>query len=126
MDAEFPFLAERPAQEPSLEEGPLDALADDELHRAFHEAETDTSEMIDANSVVEEAILQQDFDDDLADDFVSDLSPVFATETMATLLEEQGDAAAAEGIRASVDQAIRGDDGPSAPAEPMHAAEVPQ
>jgi len=83
------------------------SLSDAELERAFDEAETDADELIDPNRVAAEAILQADagaaegLREDAAD---AGFAPgqAFVTETMARLLDRQGDARGAARIRAAL------------------------
>jgi hypothetical protein len=91
-----------------------DAVADDELDAAFLEAESITDEMHDVNQVAQAAILAEeradaeggepDEFDGLAEaeEFQPADHPAFATETMADLLERQGDGQGAQAIRRSL------------------------
>jgi hypothetical protein len=87
---------------------------------AFEQAESRPDEMISANRMAEEALLRSDLlcgeeiipevDDGLGDaadddDFSVDRAPAFRTETMAALLEQQGDASRARAIR---EELVRG------------------
>jgi len=73
-------------------------LEDVEIDRAFESAEARPDEMLDTNQVVEEALRREDLAD--PEGGLSTLPPAFATETMADLLESQGDLAEAKRIRA--------------------------
>jgi hypothetical protein len=76
-------------------------LGDDELESAFAEAETNPDEMMSANKVVEQTLESEHVDVPEAGFDVTG-SPTYATETMASLLEEQGRAGDAEALRASL------------------------
>lgn len=81
-------------------------VSDAELDQAFDLAETDPDELIDPNHVVEETIERIDPNDDLAGHPLSEeiaAGATFATETMAGLLERQGDGRGAAGIRAALE-----------------------
>jgi hypothetical protein len=105
----------------------IDALADDEISRALDAAETDREQMRDANSVAQEAMRLDDLASpelamELEDAGGSETldSPefrVFATETMAALAEDQGDATAAAAIREAIPPA-RVDSSAAAYAQP--------
>jgi len=83
------------------------ALSDAELDVAFAEAETDAEALIDPNRVAAEAILQADagaaegLREDAADPGYAP-GQAFVTETMARLLDRQGDARGAARIRAAL------------------------
>lgn len=108
-ELEARFELSRLAEEILAAQG-LGRLADAEAHvsdaefdRAFDQAETDPDELIDPNRVVEETIERADPDIDLEGHPLSEaIAPgaTFATETMAGLLERQGDGLGAAGIRA--------------------------
>lgn len=68
-----------------------------ELERAFDAAETDRDQVVDADRVAQDAMREANLELPEALAAVSD--PVFATRTMADLLERQGDPAAASQIR---------------------------
>ena len=81
-------------------------IADDEIDRAFASAETNPDEMVDANDIAEkamEATLGPDAMDEPVPSFAPAQHPTYATETMANLLERQGDADGAEAIRSTLD-----------------------
>lgn len=78
-------------------------VADSELELAFAQAESDREEMFDVNRVAQEAMRLQELDEPEADLFSPEDHPAFATETMAGLLERQGDVAGAESIRSTLD-----------------------
>jgi len=93
------------------------ALGEDEIDHAFSQARAEAEPMLSPDDVVEAAVLDADVLDTAEEEvgaapaYVSDDSdgsyrpadrPVFATETMATLLEGQGDVEAAEAIRSSI------------------------
>jgi hypothetical protein len=75
-----------------------DSLDDDELEHAFATAETNPDEMMSANRVVEQTLEDEQVDAPEAGFEVTD-SPTYATESMATLLEEQGRSAQAHAMR---------------------------
>ena len=64
-------------------------LSDDELESAFAEAETNPDEMMSANKVVEQTLENEHVDVPEAGFDITE-SPTYATETMASILEEQG------------------------------------
>jgi hypothetical protein len=74
-------------------------VSEGELENAFTYAETDRDEVIDANTIAQQAMLEADFDP--ADDFALPNSS-FATRTVADLLAKQGDEQGASRIRAMV------------------------
>lgn len=83
------------------------ALSEAELDVAFAEAETDAEALIDPNRVAAEAILHADAgaSEGLREDGESAYTPpgqAFVTETMARLLDRQGDARSAARIRAAL------------------------
>ena len=78
-----------------------DSLADDELESAFAEAETNPDEMMSANRVVEQTLSGATFDA-LDSDFDVANNPTYATETMASLLADQGRAKEAGALRESL------------------------
>ena len=82
------------------EASPLAALDEAELEDAFAEAEAEPDEMMTANHVAEAAL--RAVEDDGPEGVRLDEDSPFATETVATLLEEQGDAASAEAIRSTL------------------------
>ncbi len=98
-------------------------VSDHELELAFESAESDREQMLDADEIAERAIRETDSDrgleeiPDADEDFFSSGSS-YATRTVATLLERQGDAPTASKIRAMVE-----DSGPSSgvAAEPSAA-----
>jgi hypothetical protein len=81
--------------------GAASGITDDELETAFADAEPELDRMRDADDVAQEAMLQADMaleaEGDMAPDEVGEN---FATETMAHLLERQGDEEGASRIRA--------------------------
>ena len=95
-------LAPAPAKE-----APLDGFTDPELDRAFAAAETDRDQLIDADRVAEAALHRADSAslDEIAP---SGQSP-FATQTVADLLEQQGDPEGARQLRTSLGQDDRAD-----------------
>lgn len=83
------------------------ALSDAELDDAFAEAETDAEQLIDPNRVAAEAILHADSGagEGLREDGgegAQGTGQAFVTETMARLLDRQGDARGAARIRAAL------------------------
>ena len=92
--------AEAPlAAEPAIVPGDFAGeVTDGELERAFEAAEPVLDQLVDADSVAEAAIRGASLDEpELDPGDTSD--PIFATRTMAELLEAQGDAAGAARIR---------------------------
>ncbi len=81
-------------------ESPLAALDEAELEDAFAEAEAEPDEMMTANHVAEAAL--RAVEDGGPEGVRLDEDSPFATETVASLLEEQGDAASAEAIRSTL------------------------
>jgi hypothetical protein len=84
-----------------------DSLSDAELDDAFEQAETDAEQLIDPNRVAQEAILHADSgaaEGLRVDSAEGPLGPgqAFLTETMANLLDRQGDARGAARIRAAL------------------------
>ncbi len=76
-------------------------LGDEELESAFARAETNPDEMMSANKVVEQTLENEHVHVPEAGFDVTD-SPTYATETMASLLEEQGREGDAEALRVSL------------------------
>lgn len=79
---------------------PLATLAEDELESAFEAAEAQPSEMHDANHVAAAALRLIEDGEPEGVDLASSDSP-FATETIATLLESQGQPARAGAVRSA-------------------------
>jgi len=77
--------------------------ADEEIELAFADAESDPDEMVDATRVAQQAMRAGDLFEPEGS-FTPALHPDFATQTMADLLEEQGDTAGAAQVR----QALHG------------------
>jgi len=75
-------------------------VSDGELETAFASAETDRDEVIDADAIAQQAMLDADFDP--TDEFAAP-GASFATRTVAALLAQQGDESRASRIRAIVD-----------------------
>ncbi len=75
-------------------------VSDGELETAFASAETDRDEVIDADAIAQQAMLDAKIDP--AEEFTSPDSS-FATRTVADLLSQQGDEDGASRIRAMVD-----------------------
>jgi hypothetical protein len=96
-----------------------EALADDELESAFAEAESNPDEMMSANRVVEQTISGPPFEKPDGDFDVAN-HPTYATETMASLLAEQGRAAEAGALRESLSSPHE-----AAPEAPAAAASIP-
>ena len=76
-------------------------LTEQELESAFAGAETDRDEVIDADRVAHDAI--RETDGGMGEKLAELPSDTFTTQTMANLLERQGDAAGASRIRAALD-----------------------
>jgi hypothetical protein len=95
-------------------------VSDGELETAFASAETDRDEVIDADAIAQQAMLDAKVDP--ADEFASPDSS-FATRTVADLLSQQGDEQSASRIRAMVDSTT----GDSAATDPhRNAAKIEQ
>jgi hypothetical protein len=77
-------------------------VTDGELESAFDAAEPVLDELIDANRVAEVAMRVADLDEPEVDGGAA-ADPIFATQTMAELLERQGDSEGASRIRASLE-----------------------
>jgi hypothetical protein len=75
-------------------------VSDGELEMAFESAETDRDEVIDADSIAQQAVSEAELN--LADEIVSPDSS-FATRTVADLFAQQGDEPRASRIRAMMD-----------------------
>ncbi len=75
-------------------------VSDGELEMAFESAETDRDEVIDADSIAQQAVSEAELEP--ADEFVSADSS-FATRTVADLFAQQGDEPRASRIRAMMD-----------------------
>jgi hypothetical protein len=88
-----------------------DTLGDEELDSAFETAETNPDEMMSANRVVEQTLEDEAIDVPEAGFDVTH-HPTYATETMASLLAEQGRRAEAERVREalSAPAALPGDE----------------
>ncbi|UCE86703.1 MAG: hypothetical protein JSU66_02920 [Deltaproteobacteria bacterium] len=93
----------------ALEAGPRTAAAsdvgfepidDDELEDAFERAETETSEMVDADDIVRQAMRTAELDQ--PEGLEAGPASPFATQTMADLLERQGLADDAHALRRSI------------------------
>ncbi|HEX9813449.1 MAG TPA: tetratricopeptide repeat protein [Myxococcota bacterium] len=80
-------------------------VSDGELENAFAFAETDRDEVIDADAIAQQAMLDTEIDP--PDEFASPNSS-FATRTVADLLARQGDEQGASRIRAMVDSTASG------------------
>ena len=92
----------------------LDPMSDNEFDRAFAEAESQTDEMVSADTVAKIAMDQ--VDRSLAGQLgPEELGSSFATESMAELLDQQGNVEGAQRIRASLAQAAAANDGVSTP-----------
>lgn len=99
LAAALPLLGVRSASAGQPVREALDgALEDDELETAFAEAESDPSEMMDANTLVEQTLRAAELDGP-EPDFDLSSHPTYATESMAALLDSQGRRAEAEAVR---------------------------
>ena len=78
-------------------------VSDGELDVAFESAETDRDQVIDADTIAQQAVSEAE--SDLGDEFVSPGSS-FATRTVADLLAQQGDEQRASQIRKMVKSSI--------------------
>lgn len=95
------LLEEEGLASPSDPAAAVDTLRDDEIDLAFDDAEAEPDEMVDVNDLAEAAIRQESLGDPRGG-FTPSEHPVFATATMADLLENQGDSQGAERIRSSL------------------------
>ncbi len=86
----------------SAKEAPLDGFTDPELDRAFAAAETDRDQLIDADRVAEAALHRADSAS--LDEIAPSAKSPFATQTVADLLEQQGDSEGARQLRTSLGQ----------------------
>ena len=101
--AQAAAAVERPPPPPPAPATPIDfadGVDDDELDFAFEAAETDRDELVDADRVAQQALRQ--VEDALPPDLAARPGAAFATNTMAELLEKQGDPDAASKLRASI------------------------
>jgi hypothetical protein len=119
------------ASEPAQAAASDATLSEDELEDAFAQAETDREQLIDPNRVAAEAVLHADAgaDDGLREDAAeSAYTPgrTFVTETMARLLDNQGDTRGAERIRAALtaESGERRTPGPARPARRKHTVAI--
>jgi hypothetical protein len=81
-----------------------EAVGDDEIDDALAAAEPEREEMLDANRIAEQAMVAamgEAFTDG-GEGFGPVAHPSFATETMAALLERQGDREGAQAVRAAI------------------------
>lgn len=76
-------------------------VTEGELERAFDAAEPDRDQLVDADRVAQDAMREADLELPEVAPSISD--PMFATRTMADLLERQGDPDAASEIRAGLE-----------------------
>jgi hypothetical protein len=85
-------------------QAPDDEVSESEFEAAFDAAETDNDALIDPNRIAEEAVESVDraAREGLPEGDALAAGSAFATESMATLLSEQGDFAGAERIRESL------------------------
>lgn len=80
------------------------AVGDAELEQAFASAEPQVDDMFSANKMAEQVLMDHAIlDGEEAEDLAMETSSTFSTETMAGLLERQGDPESAEAIRRSLD-----------------------
>ncbi len=98
----------------SAKEAPLDGFTDPELDRAFAAAETDRDQLIDADRVAEAALHRADSAS--LDEIAPSAKSPFATQTVADLLEQQGDPEGARQLRTSLGQDEGADPTATAPA----------
>ncbi len=96
-DAAATFVGRPAHASEALEEG----VADAELDAAFASAEAVSDAMLDANRIAEQAM--RDGKLDTPEGFNVGGTPTFATETMARLLDDQGDARTADAIRGKME-----------------------
>ena len=112
------------AEEPGREqpaEGPVSDLSEAELEDAFADAEADRDEMIDADALAREAIEH----DELAvpEGLTAGVDSAYATPTMASLLDQQGEAQAASEIRAVIRDREADPAGPAALDDPASSGQ---
>jgi hypothetical protein len=103
-------------------------VGDAELEQAFASAEPQTDEMFSANEMAEQVLMDRAIlDGDQAEDLEMGTSSAYSTETMAGLLERQGDHQSAEAIRRSLEaeSAAVPAQGPALEPDWADAAEVP-
>jgi len=81
-------------------------VTDGELERAFAAAEPDRDQIVDADRVAQNAMREADLE--APEEFSAVSDPMFATRTMADLLESQGDPDAASRIRVALSAGERG------------------
>ena len=102
IDAARSELEQLVAAEPTAPSEPLhfdhESVGDDELELAFSQAESDPEQMHDVNRVAERVLEAAECEEP----FEAEAHPVFATQTMAELLEGQGDRVGAAAIRAAL------------------------
>jgi hypothetical protein len=115
-------------------EGLSDGVEDSEIDQAFAQAESQPEEMISANRMAEQVLLDHapvleeestagQGEEELTpvdaeeSEFAPSSSPIFHTQTMANLLEQQGDHQGAREIRDSLDESESG-------FEPLEASDV--
>ncbi len=98
----------RVAEEPVGVATPLPELADEEVERAFDEASPESDAMLDAEHIAMQAV--HDVEEEGPQQGPELPSEAFRTQTMAHLLERQGDREGAEAIRAALRDEV--DDAP--------------
>jgi hypothetical protein len=95
------FVASEAGAPPEISSGFEREVTEGELERAFAAAEPDRDQIVDADRVAQDAMRQADLDRPEMASPVSD--PVFATRTVADLLERQGSLDKASQIRAALE-----------------------
>lgn len=100
--------------------GPMDEIDELDFDRAFEGAESDSSEMIDANHVAEQAMREAALD--APEDLLPQADSPLATRTMAELLEKQGHVERAEALRAVIDARQAGPRGTASPRAQLERA----
>lgn len=91
----------------AVQSDPLEDLAENELERAFEHAESEAVEVWTTNRVAEAALRSVEGGRPEGVAGLAEPSSPFATETVASLLERQGDADAARAIRESLELEVR-------------------
>ena len=106
-------LAALPLQNSEQPSGFAADVAPEEIEQAFEHARSEPDEMLSANRMAEEVLLEHvpaDEQEDLADAFDVESAEPYRTQTMASLLERQGDHSGAQAIRETLDGPAPGGD----------------
>ena len=106
--AREPIEVDPPLDEPfNVQSDPLEDLAENELENAFAEVASDSVEVWTTNRVAEAALRSVEEGVPEGVDELTDPRSPFATETVATLLERQGDPDRARAIRESLELEVQ-------------------